>query len=189
VRVEDRPGEEEADSTSSVDAYGSSDPNIGLGCPGDPNIGVVDMETYTEATIDSAKEKVTEQAELFPFLCVVSVSAADPQACVAVIIKAALATAKALFSCGLKCETDYKNAKGNGGPNDDLVCCSSTNDYGTCTPDANYIACRDKAFSKGEKTAAKDPDAAAIYPGTKTSTQIKVDNSTLKLFDDTPSCP
>jgi hypothetical protein len=175
--------------TTSPIAY--SDPNIGMGCPGDPNLAdgtpVVDMETYQDSVIEQALMQVTDQAELFPFLCK---TGTDPQNCVAVIIKAALAGAKGLFACGLKCETDYKDKKGNGGPNDLLQCCnSSSTDYGSCTPNANYTLCRDKAMDKGAATAAKDADAASIWPLITTTLEQKVDNATLQLFDDTPSCP
>jgi hypothetical protein len=66
-----------------------------------------------------------------------------------------------IAKCLEKCENDYKDKKGNGGPTDLGNCEVALTNNGQ---DANFFACTDKVFEKAEKKAAWPAPLAGILP-------------------------
>jgi hypothetical protein len=182
---------------SSADAY--ADPNLGLGSPHDPAecpTIPTDLVTYRQFVIDSAKEKVDDQMAIIPGLCSYDTEL-GPIKCATKGIGLLLKGAKGLFSCQQKCEGDYSDKKGNGGPTDTFVCCATSgpgivtnglNRYADCSPAVAYQACRDKVMGKVDDAATKlggGPQTIWFSAGKK-QLEPEVDNATLELFDVTP---
>jgi hypothetical protein len=82
----------------------------------------------------------------------------DPAAaakCVEKFLKTFAGLTEAIGKCALACENDYKNAKGNGGGNDDDNCSVGTYATTAPTPEPAMTACADKVLAKLTK----------LYPG------------------------
>ena len=100
----------------------------------------------------------------------------DTRSCVAAA-KLVLVYANAFGKCQTACENDYKNKKGNGGPNDDLARCGFSGD-----PKA--VICIAKAKAKFFDKATSWP-AAAVLVGAVDSI---IDQQSDALFDVPPNC-
>jgi hypothetical protein len=146
-----------------------------IGCPSDCDPGTdgvqrcADLGAYESLVEDGSNPTgVKAQIGLLAFfieaLC--SVHVGEPVGtseavidCVANDAKFLGKYAKGVLKCGEKCEGDYKDKKGNGGPNDDPNC-----RVGDAGADANFTACLTK---KADKHLAKvqAPDNATAVKG------------------------
>lgn len=146
---------------------------VGIGCPGDCNTSApgvqqcANMSPAYEATVEAttgltaAKVQLPALATLINGACTLDgfgSSNTDParMACVEQNAATLSTYSKGLFKCVSKCESDYKDKKGNGGPNNDPNCNS---------PSANaaFDTCDDAAFTKAvDKNGALSPSNASI---------------------------
>jgi hypothetical protein len=132
---------------------------VGIGCPGDCNVAAAGVqrcanmtayEAIVEGTtgITAAKVQLGALAALINAACAtdgVGSSNADPLRIACVEQNAATLSrySKGLFKCVSKCENDFKNKKGNGGPTNGPNCLSQ--DPGV---NGDFDACDDEALLK-----------------------------------------
>jgi len=123
-----------------IGCIGDSDPNTAGEQP------FMDLDGYRAASEVALKTAVDQ----FGLLSAVSGCGADPKPdkCVETLVKTLAGFTKSIGSCTWKCENDFKDSMGNGGPNDDDNC--SVVQYATMvpTPDPNMTVCENKAWSK-----------------------------------------
>jgi len=131
---------------------------IQIGCPGDcsaaPGVqACADISAYESNVEDGsnaagAKTQIQLLGGLIETFCAahVGMPAGTSQAVIDCTINDAKFLskyAKGVTNCGGKCETDYKNKKGNGGPNDAPNCIA-----GDPGADANFTLCLSKKADK-----------------------------------------
>lgn len=150
---------------------------VGIGCPGDCNVGApgvqqcADMNAY-EATVEgttgltAAKVQLGGLATLINLACSLDgqgATNADPARIACVEQNAATLSfySKGLFKCVLKCETDFKDKKGNGGPTNGPDC--NAGDGGA---DPLFATCVSDALTKAEdkKGTLSPANAANLLP-------------------------
>jgi hypothetical protein len=142
-----------------------------IGCPTGTGGGrLADMNEF-ETTAHAAKDVIDGLGSVLP----AASGCTDTKSCVAAA-KTILTFATAFGNCLTTCENDYKDKKGNGGPNDDPLRCSGG--------DPKALACVDKAVEKFLKKAALFPFAAAV--ASSVSTQI--DQQSDALFNVPADC-
>jgi hypothetical protein len=130
---------------------------VGIGCPGDCNTVApgtqecADIPAF-EATVkavtpSSAKGQLGLLATGIDGACGVDTGAGPTDAaridCVKAQVKLASKYGSAVFKCEGKCEVDFKDKKGNGGPSNGPDCLA-----GDGGADANFTACVNKTLSK-----------------------------------------
>ena len=165
---------------------------VGIGCPGDCNVpaaGVqecANMAAY-EATVEgttgltAAKVQLGALATLINVACGldgIGTSNTDPVRIECVRQNAATLSrySKGLFKCVAKCENDYKNKKGNGGPTNGPNC--NSNAAGV---DANFDTCDDEALLKAidKEGALSSSNASQLLPQIRDA----VNNATNGLYN------
>ncbi|MBM4245073.1 MAG: hypothetical protein FJ148_14870 [Deltaproteobacteria bacterium] len=128
-----------------------------IGCLGDTDSVTAgdqphpDMNAYEAGAIPATKTQIDTLALALDGLTGCAMNA-DPLKCQAAEIKRVAGYAFAVQKCQLACENDYKNKKGNGGPNDTTTACSLNAAGNGSTGDVNFTACVDKAYGKLTKT-------------------------------------
>jgi hypothetical protein len=138
-----------------------------IGCSG----GFADLEDYEDERIGTLKVTLDQLGLLRNAAingCDVS-CAGEPShkigkcegKCVDDIVKRFTKMTLGMAKCLEKCENDYKDKKGNGGPTD-LGNCEVAQTLGD--QDANFFACTEKVFEKAEKKAAWPTGIAGILP-------------------------
>jgi len=114
---------------------------VGIGCPGDCDAGMggdqpcANMAAYQTDAIDNTYFQIEALGAIINGVCGGDATCAAEQGDLGVKF------AKALFKCITKCENDYKDKKGFGGPDDVTTHCEPPGD-------ANFAACLTKADSK-----------------------------------------
>lgn len=146
-----------------------------IGCPGDCDPGTdgiqrcTDLAAY-EASVESganpsgAKVQIGALGVLIETFCAAFVgqpagTSAAVIDCVGNDAKFLSKYSKGLLKCGEKCEDDYKDKKGNGGPNDDPNC-----QVGDPGADPNFTACLAKKADK-HLTKVQAPGNATTVKG------------------------
>lgn len=128
-----------------------------IGCPGDSDPDTsgdqpfTDLSAYQTASMTSVKSVVAANGALIDVLGCDDGSNNFDQVdvdCVNAEAAKVAALVKGVFKCAAKCENDYKNLFGNGGPTDDPNC--------TDGGDAKFQTCLDAAFAKAQKKGAFD---------------------------------
>jgi len=128
----------------------------GLGCPGDSDGNTPgaqpfnNMDDYEAAARASAKAQVQLLGSLLQAL----LPSCTDQKCVASASSALASYTSALQSCLAACENDFKNKKGNGGPDDLTTHCEINPGDGlggSPNSDPNFDACIQKAAAKATK--------------------------------------
>lgn len=138
-----------------------------IGCPGDSDPDTSGDQRYTDLTayqagsVANVKTVIGANAALIDvFGCAAGsghTDAADIECVNGEAAKVGVLV-KGVFKCGAKCENDYKNLFGNGGPTDSPVC----SDGG----DANFQICLDAAVAKAQKKGAFDAGVQTFIDGT-----------------------
>lgn len=165
---------------------------VGIGCPGDCNVpaaGVqacADMaayETSVQGTVGltAAKVQLGTLATLINVACAndgIGTSNTDPVRIECTRQNAATLSrySKGLFNCVAKCENDYKNKKGNGGPNNGENCNSLA-----AGVDTNFDTCDDEALAKAieKEGALSTSNATLLLPEIRDA----VNNATNGLYN------
>jgi hypothetical protein len=132
-----------------------------IGCPGDSVPGGADdpysdLVTYQAGASPAAKDQIDTLAAVLAgssvAACNTEPTPEDQNKCAADIAKRVGGYAKGVFKCSGKCENDYKDKKGNGGPNDAANCALNADGSTPNTAgNANYNACIDKERAKALK--------------------------------------
>lgn len=159
---------------------------IGIGCPGDCNAAAGVQSCGTMAAYEASVESTTLASAVkvqLPTLgilvnnaCGVDTGAMNQSLparidCVADFSKALGKYAAKVFKCQQKCELDFKDKKGNGGPANDGSCL-----VGSLEP--NFVACEQKAFAK-----LNDPPLSTAKNNVLTVVRSVVNDATEGLFD------
>lgn len=165
---------------------------VGIGCPGDCNVvtpgvqqcaNMAAYEAIVEGTagIAAAKVQLGGLATLINIACTldgIGASNADPLRIECVRQNAATLGrySKGLFKCIAKCENDFKNKKGNGGPSNGPNCLAA--DPGA---DSNFNTCDTDAFTKAvDKEGALSPtNTTSLLPQIHTA----INNATNLLYN------
>lgn len=129
-----------------------------IGCPGDAIAGGAD-DPFADLAAYQGNTGAATRTQLGILQALLDAICADNQ-CTVDQASRGLAYAKGLLKCIEKCENDYKNKKGDGGPNDDLMKCVPAGG------DANFMGCTAKALAKGTK---KGPLDALLKSGIDTA--------------------
>lgn len=162
-----------------------------IGCPGDSVSGgaddpYTDLVTYQAGANASARAQVDTLAAVLAGSSVAACSGEptpeDQNKCATDIAKRVGGYAKGIFKCFGLCENDYKDKKGNGGPNDATNCAldadgSAPNNAGN----ANFNACIDKERSKAEKKGA--------LPNIFNLLHSALNDANVDLFNENEVCP
>jgi len=141
----------------------------GIGCPGDSDAGTAGDQPYADMTAYQASVAPASKAQIDTLALALNgltgcAMNADPLKCQAAEIKRVAAYAIATQKCQLACENDYKNKKGNGGPNDSATGCSLNALGNGSQGDVNFTACIDKAYGKLTKTPLPAGVSAGLLP-------------------------
>jgi hypothetical protein len=125
-----------------------------IGCRGDSDSGTPGEQPFADLTSYEAGSKTLLRSTAGQLGLIPGLSGCDPESddadkCVTTLVKTFSVFTKAIGTCSWKCENDYRDKKGNGGPNDDDNC-SIDLGYATTspTPDPNMTVCADKALAK-----------------------------------------
>jgi hypothetical protein len=138
-----------------------------IGCPGDSNSSLsgdqryADLNAYQAAQITDIKTTIGANAALIDISgCAAGSNHTDDADIECVNTEAAKVASlvKGIFKCGAKCENDYKNLFGNGGPTDSPVCADGG--------DANFQLCLDAAVAKAQKKGPFDPGVQTLIDTT-----------------------
>jgi hypothetical protein len=162
-----------------------------IGCPGDatppaPDNPYSDLVAYQAGAQTAAKEQIDTLATVLAgssgAACGSEPTPEDQNKCAVDIAKRVGGYAKGVFKCFGLCENDYKDKKGNGGPNDGANCTldadgSAPNNSG----DANFNACVDKARVKAEKKGA--------LPNIFNLLHSALNDANVDLFNENEVCP
>lgn len=158
----------------------------GIGCPGDcdPATGgnqpCTNMGTYQNAANTTIKTQLNLLSAILGGF--ISPACADEK-CLASAAAGLSKYAQALQKCIIACENDYSAKKGNGGPNDSLVCAVDASGIsGAAGSDPAFDACVDKAWA----SANKKPLALAGLAGTVGSL---LGNAAQALYNAASACP
>jgi len=116
----------------------------GIGCPGDSDSGTAGDQPFADLTGYQAFVGPNTRAQLDLLGTLLGVLCADNQ-CAVDQGNLGLAYAKGLFKCISKCENDYKDKKGNGGPDDLTTHCDPA------AGDPNFATCVSGALAKAQK--------------------------------------
>jgi hypothetical protein len=124
-----------------------------IGCPGDSDEGTSGDQPYADLNDFQANVGQNTQDALallgpaITALCDLNPSpGADANECTLIHIKQGGKYAKGVFKCMEKCENDYKDKKGNGGPTDDLDQC-----FPATSTNAEFNACVTKSLTTANK--------------------------------------
>ncbi len=162
-----------------------------IGCPGDCNAGTAgtqqcaNLAAFQASVIGSqtgsSKNQLGTLAAAIGTACDADVggSPTDPALIECGFQNAATLTfySKGLFKCQEKCENDYKDKKGDGGPNDLPVCNAGNNPL----KDPNFAACDDAALAKAiAKRGALSPTNAT---GTLLAVRAAINMANAGLYD------
>lgn len=135
----------------------------GIGCPGDcdPATGgnqpCTNMGTYQNAANTTIKTQLNLLSAILGGSIDVDPATPGNQPCTDEKCSAGAASglskyAQALQKCIIACENDYSAKKGNGGPNDSLVCAvDGSGTSGAAGSDPAFDACVDKAWASATK--------------------------------------
>jgi len=174
---------------------------VGIGCPGDCDLapGVQECANISpayEATVESttlstaAKVQLGGLATLINVACsldMIGMSNSDPARIECVRQNAATLTAygQGLFKCVGKCENDFKNKKGNGGPTNGPNCLAA--DAGA---DPNFNTCDSAALANAQaKQGNLSPsNAANLLPAVRSAINVAT-NGLYNRFDPTQVDP
>jgi len=133
-----------------------------IGCPGDSNMGTAGDQPYANLAAFQAGLPDGTYAQLNLLTPLIVLACGSPPAaptdpavmqCVADQSAALASYAKRIFKCESKCENDYKDKKGNGGPDDDTARCAA----GDAGADANFELCVNAALTKTNDKFDPDP--------------------------------
>jgi hypothetical protein len=135
----------------------SANDYTGIGCPGDAVAGGAD-DPHPDLAAYQAATGPNTRAQLEILQLILSGICSDNQ-CTVDQASLGLKYAKGILKCIAKCENDYKNKKGDGGPTDAITNCNPGGGG-----DANFTACTGKALSKapGLDPGLKGPIDGAI---------------------------
>jgi hypothetical protein len=126
-----------------------------IGCVGDSDPNTVGEQPFADLAGYQGGSAVALRTAVdqFGLISAVSGCVGDPKEdkCVETLVKTLAGFTKSIGICTWKCENDFKDKKGNGGPNDDDNCSVLQYATTTPTPDANMTVCEDKAWSKVDK--------------------------------------
>lgn len=166
---------------------------VGIGCPGDCDVGAAgtqqcaNMSPAYEATVEgttgltAAKVQLGGLASLINAACTLDgfgASNADPVRIACVEQNAATLSfySKSLFKCILKCENDFKDKKGNGGPSNGPDCNAA--DGGA---DPLFATCVSDGLTKAEtkKGPLSPSNASVLLPQINTA----INNATNGLYN------
>ena len=120
-----------------------------IGCPGDSDTGTVGDQPFADLSGYQANVAPSTRSQLDTLGILLSGLCADNQCAVDQGTRG-MAYAKGLFKCIGRCEADYKDTKGNGGPDDLTTHCDPTGG------DANFTACTGKALATATKKGPLD---------------------------------
>jgi hypothetical protein len=168
-----------------------------IGCPGDSVAGgaddpYTDLVAYQTGANAAAKGQVDTLAAV---LAGAAVGAGGPcnagtpdeqNDCTNALAKLASGYAKGLFKCIGKCESDYKDKKGNGGPTDAANCALDPDGALPYTAgNVNFNACTTKAREKADKKGG--------FPGPVGSLvgliHSALNDATTDVFNENEVCP
>jgi hypothetical protein len=170
---------------SKIDLTKKGTDYTGIGCPGDCGAAPGTQEcasipafqtTITTVTPTSPKGQLGLLAGAIDSGCAVNLGGVNTDQaridCVTDAVKLASKYGSALFKCEGKCEVDFKNTKGNGGPSNGNECLA-----GTVGVDANLTACIQKTL---DKVTPGLPGALAGLPAALNGV---INDATKGLFD------
>jgi len=157
----------------------------GIGCPGDCNAAAGTQQcasiaafqtTITTVTPTSPKGQLGLLAGAIDAGCAANLGGANTDEvridCVKDAVKLASKYGSTVFKCEGKCEVDFKDTKGNGGPSNGNECLA-----GTVGVDANLTACVQKTL---DKVTPGLPGALAGLPAALNGV---INDATRGLFD------
>jgi hypothetical protein len=144
-----------------------------IGCPTGSNNRprFADMDEF-EGIASRAKREIDAIASVVPAVS----GCTDTEGCIQAA-KVIASYAAAFGRCQTSCENDYKDKKGDGGPDDDPLRCGPTGD-----PAA--VACIDKAADKFVRKTATWSLADAV----RSAVEATIDTQTDALFNVPPNC-
>jgi len=143
-----------------------------IGCPhGSSPTRFADMDGF-ESIARKAKPEIDNVASLLT----TASGCSDTKSCGAAA-KLIAGYAASFGKCQTACENDYKNKKGNGGPDDDTLRCDSTGD-------PKVIVCIQKARGKFLDKAADWPFETAVADTIEDTIDLQTD----LLFNVAPDC-
>lgn len=165
-----------------------------IGCPGDADTGTAGNQNFPNmgAYQTSANTTIKTQLNLLSAIVPGSIDI-DPgtagnqpcadRKCISGAVSGLSKYAQALQKCIIACENDYSAKKGNGGPNDSLVCAVDASGIsGAAGSDPAFDACVDKAWA----SATKKPLPLAGLAGTVGSL---LGNAAQTLYNAASNCP
>jgi hypothetical protein len=165
-----------------------------IGCPGDSVPGgaddpYADLNAYQVGAVANGKVQVDLVSIVLAGVANNVCPAGTPDErndCGVALAKQIGGYAKLIFKCLGKCENDYKNKKGNGGPTDGPNCLLDADGSAPNTSgDALFDACVDKARVKAEKKGA----FTAPVVGVVSLVHNAINDANIDLFNENEACP
>jgi len=157
-----------------------------IGCPGDADTVAPGNQNFANMGAYQASANTTIKNQLNLLSAILGGFISPPctdEKCLASAAAGLSKYAQALQKCIIACENDYSAKKGNGGPNDSLVCAVDASGIsGAAGSDPAFDACVDKAWA----SANKKPLALAGLAGTVGSL---LGNAAQTLYNAASNCP
>ena len=155
-----------------------------FGCPGDSDPVTSGDQPYTDLTdfqaglSQNTRDQLSLLTPAIDILCG-GPNSTDPAviACTELQANGLLKYAKGVFKCQEKCENDYQNKKGNGGPTDSAAQCAA----GDAGADSNFKDCVNGVLAKAQKKGA-------LIAGLVTAVNAAVNKATNDLYNQN-DCP